>query len=573
MAKRKGKKRKRRVLVFLSMLVFAAIGITIAYAANNLGNTATNVVTVGNVKIALYNQDDDDVNSHTKKVMPGDQISKVVKVENVGGYNAYIRMKVKKEWLNNDSDPEFQFKAEAIEPIVEKGWSIGTAEDSDYVYYYYNTIVTPGAVIPFMNSFCVSAGAINQDNLDKNPNAEGKITVEAEAVQSDYYTPEGTKAPDGIYYVTNWKDVTFGDYVEDTPNLSVVTQAAVVNESSVEFVGNSGDFVSFKTGTDLFLNVKGLMPNETRSQIINIQNTHDSPVEVYLYAKVPVEYQGIARTNTEWKLLNALELTITSSKDNKVIYSGVLFEENSSKDMLSQGKAICLGNFQLGEKCQLELSVTLPKTWSHSYCQTKVDWVFMTKTTPPTQAPVRTFPPSVVTPTPIPTVEPEQTVPPGDIPIDADPPTEPPTPEPTPELTDPPIPTPEPTSEPTPTLTPTDISSPTILPTPTDLELGIDDNPMANTSAKPKPSKTPKPERTQKPKKTKKPAAPPTKNPEEEIGDNIPRIDVAPKLPEESATKTGDDTPIFFWCVVCFISLMGVLYNGIVLGKRKDKKE
>lgn len=571
MAKRKGKKRRRRGLVFLSMIVFAAIGITIAYAATNLGNTATNVVTVGNVKIVLHNQDDEDVNSHTKKVMPGDQISKVVKVENVGGYNAYIRMKVKKEWLNNNNTP--QFKTEAIEPIVEKGWCIGTAEDSDHVYYYYNTIVTPGAVIPFMNSFCVSAGAIDQENLDKNPNAEGKITVEAEAVQSDFYEPTKDKNDN----VIDWKDVTFSDYVEDTPKLSVVTQAAVVNESSVEFVGNSGDFVSFKTGSDLFLNAKGLMPNETRSQMINIQNTHNSSVEVYLYAKVPDEYQQIARTNTEWKLLNALQLMITNSKDNRIIYTGSLFEENSSKDMLSQGKPICLGNFQPGEKCHLELSITLPKTWSHSYCQTKVDWVFMTKPTPPTQAPVRTFPPSVVTPTPIPTVEPEQTVPPGDIPIEAEPPTEPPilTPEPTPELTEPPIPTPEPTPTPIPIPipTPTDIPSPTVFPTPTDLELGIEDNPMANTSAKPKPSKTPKPKPTQKPTRTQKPATPSTKNPEEEIGDNIPRIDVAPKLPEESATKTGDDTPIFFWCVVCFISLMGVLYNGIVLGKRMDKKE
>lgn len=588
MAKEDKKKKKGKILIFLSMLVFSAIGITIAYAANNAINTATNVVTIGNVKIALHNQDDEEVNLYSKdpnvnhrNIMPGEQIEKYVSVENVGDYPAYIRMKVKREWLHNDSEPEFQLKAEAIEPSVEDGWHIGAAEDSDYVYYYYQKVVTPSAVIPFMKSFCVSAGAIVQDNIDKNPNAEGKITVVAEAVQADYYMP--TINGDVII---NWQQgAEFGENFEnDIPNPSVATQSAVT-QSAVEFVGNSGDFVSFKDGTDLFLNVKGLMPGQTVEQIISIKNIYDNPVKVYLYAKIPEDNgnMAVARSNREWELLKELVLTIYSidSSGEKEIYKGSLFENDSSKDMLSKEKAICLGTFLKGKNYQLVASVTLPGSWSHSYCQTRVDWVFVTeemlktpsppiKTAAPDPLPIPTSP---STPQVIPTIVPEEPSeePPTILPEETLSPTVEPTSEPQVEVTDRPLDIEEPTESPEPLLTPKPTGSPIpIVPTPTDAELNGDDNPVAPVSAKPNPSKTPKPASTEPPEETKKPATPKiTKNPNESVGGDVPKIDVTPKLPEESATKTGDDTPIFFWGVVCFISLLGILYNGIILGKKK----
>lgn len=580
MAKEGKKKRKRRGFLFLAILVFSAIGITIAYAANNATNTATNVVTIGNVKIALHNQDDEEVNLYSKdpnfnhrNIMPGEQIEKFVSVENVGDYPAYIRMKVKREWLHNDSEPEFQFKAEAIEPSVEDGWSIGKAEDSDYVYYYYQKVVTPSDVIPFMKSFCVSSGAIKQDNIDKNPNAEGKITVVAEAVQSDYYTP--TKNGNMI---VNWEQgAEFGENFEnDIPNPSVATQSAVT-QSAVEFVGNSGDFVSFKDGTDLFLNVKGLMPGETVEQIISIKNIYDNPVKVYLYAKIPDDNgnMAVARSNMEWELLKELVLTIRAidSSGEKEIYRGSLFENDSSKDMLSKEKAICLGTFLKGMNYQLVASVTLPGSWSHSYCQTRIDWVFVTEEMlkPPTPTPP---PASPSTPLPIPTIVPEEPSkePPTNSPVETLLPTAEPTSMPQVEVTDKPLDVGDPEDTPEPPLTPRPTNSPTsVTPTPTDFEFGGDDNPEAPVSVKPNPTKTPKPVPTKMPKETEKPVTPKiTKNPEESVGGDVPKIDVTPELPEESATKTGDDTPIFFWGVVCFVSLLGILYNGFVLGKKKE---
>lgn len=578
MAKR-AKKRKGKIFIFLSILIFSAIGITIAYAANNAINTATNVVTIGNVKIALHNQDDEEVNLYSKdpnfnhrNIMPGEQIEKFVSVENVGDYPAYIRMKVKREWLHNDNKP--QFKAEAIEPSVEDGWSIGTAEDSDYVYYYYQTIVTPSAIIPFMKSFCVSPGAIVQDNIDKNPNAEGKITVVAEAVQSDCYTPTTNGNT-----IINWEQgAEFGkDFENDIPNPSVVTQSAVT-QSAVEFVGNSGDFVSFKDGTDLFLNVKGLMPGRTVEQIISIKNIYDNPVKVYLYAKIPDDNgnMAVARSNTEWELLKELILTIhsiDSSGEKREIYKGALFENDSSKDMLSKEKAVCLGTFLKGKSYQLVASVTLPGSWSHSYCQTRIDWVFVTeemlKPSTPTPPPASPSKPLPVPTSSAPTIVPEEPTqePPTTLPEE----TLEPTSKPQVEVTDKPLDIGEPEDTPEPSMTPRPTNSPPpITPTPTDFELGGDDNPMAKPSIEPRPSKTPKPVTTKTPKKTKKPETPnETKNPEESVGGDVPKIDVTPDLPEESATKTGDDTPIFFWGVVCFVSLLGILYNGIILGKRK----
>lgn len=560
------------MFVFLFAMMFVAIGITIAYAA--VGNTTTNVVTVGNVKIELMNEDDEEVNANNnpnpKAVMPGDKISKVVKVKNVGDYAAYIRVKVKKEWENNSTVKPLT--AAAIVPLEEEGWVLGTGEDKGYDYYYYQSIVpATKKEITFMNYYELDSALIDNDTLNANyKNVKGKITVEAEAIQADFYQPIYFPEDKGNV-IKDWPDIAFGkDFKNDAPIPSIATQSAVT-QSAVEFVGDSGNFVSFNdTNPDLFLNIKGMMPGEEREQIIEIENTtSNKTVRVYMYSTVP---QGMDLTSIEGELLKSLQIRVDSWNKSRQGDWQPLFDENIS------GNPNLLGEFEPGEKRQLRIWIRLPGTWKHSYCQTKVNWTFVTEKdlitpTPyyPTNSPTPQVTPTVepesptVSPVVTPSLEPtpEKTVEPTDIPINADPPKE--TPNPTLE----PSPTPKPTNPPTPIVpTPTPIA-----PTPTDFEIGIDDPPMADASSEPRPSKTPKPAPTKKPKKTKKPATPTpevTKNPEESVGGDVPQIDVTPNLPEESATKTGDDTPIFFWSVVCLVSLFGVLYNGIVLGKKKN---
>lgn len=579
----------KRIILFFSIVIFAAIGITIIFAATSQENTATNVVTVGNVKIVLHNQDDEEVNSHSKTVMPGDRISKIVSVENIGDYAAYIRVKFKKEWLNNSTTTPLSL--DAIVPSIQDGWMIGNGEDSEYIYYYYKDIVSAtDEAIPFMSDYLVDAASIDNDTLVENTNAMGKITVVAEAVQADYYTPAKESG-----YIIGWPDVSFGaDYVNSTPDATVVTQSAV-SGSSVEFVGDSDEFVSFETGTDLFLNVKGLMPGQRVEQVITIRNKYKNPVEVYLYAKIPDDYMKVARSNTEWELLKELELVVKSNASGSgwnTIYEGSLFEDDDSKDMLSKEKAVLLGIFEQGEKYEIQASVTLPGSWDKAYCQTKIDWVFTTDRISSTTEPPAPTVPAVEKPTPAPTVPvfPTENVVPTAEPSKAPPTAIPESPkvtttvEPTPKITlepqetpiystgtdktsEPFVPTETPISTNTPVITstleptqvpdlsplPTIRAEKTVIPTATiDESLLGGNGPGAPADYSP-PVYTPEPpDEPKKPKKT-----------------ESPTLTVDPDLPEDYTTKTGDETPILFWCIICFVSLIGVVYNGIILVRKR----
>ncbi|MDE7424156.1 MAG: hypothetical protein K2N51_10800 [Lachnospiraceae bacterium] len=598
MAKKKGKKGKGRIFVFLCSILFAAIGITIAYAAvDKMINTATNVATVGNVRIELIDKNDETVNLYSKEpgfknkeVIPGDKISKIVSVKNTGDYAACIRLKVKKEWgwrnvlVSNEPtpDPKTITTAAIVLNYDKTLWKLATErnienEDEGYEYYYYKDYVRAGEEIFFMDTFYVDENEIYNDQM--SPNVMGTIKVEAEAVQADYYAYDnkgnrletGKLKTDAEGYVIGWKGVSFGpNYTNDEPNIQVATGGAVtgsaVTAGAVNFDSDAGDFVSFPGGNpDLFINVKGIMPGEIRQQTIDIENTmKNQELEVYMFSSI----DGLELSDMEWKLLQELQIRITGWERNfektgnakkMAVQTTTQSEWQPLFDKNNSGNRTLLGKFAPGEKARLTIEIMLPGTWEHSYCQTQVNWNFITSKmliTPPPYNPSRPNPTPSLTaePSEEPTEEPVpvETVEPTDIPINADPPKE----------------TPKPTPEPTPTPKPIE---PTVVPTPTDFDIGIDEPPMADASAKPKPSKTPKPKSTQKPKKTKKPTTPkPTKNPEENIDSDIPRIDVPPDVPKESATKTGDDTPVFFWSVVCLVSLFGVLYNGIVLGKKKE---
>lgn len=542
-------KRKKRAIVLVTGLLAAAIGFSAIYATTKPENTATNVVTIGNVKIELHNQDDEAVNSGSKTVLPGEHISKVVSVENVGDYAAYIRLKLKKEWENNSvSKP---LSEASIVPLLESGWTKGETDPAEtasgYEYYYYKDIVAATSVnIPFMNEFQIDAASIDSDTLDANTSAVGKISIEADAIQADYYTP--TK--DGSGNIIAWPDVSFGaSFVNSTPVATVVTQAAITTGSSVEFVGNSHEFVSFETGTDLFLNVKGIMPGQTVTQDISIKNIYDTPVKVYMYAKIPDEYIDLARTDTEWELLKELQLVVTSSaigESGHNIYTGSLFEDNPSKDMLSKEKAIMLGNFFKGQNYKVEAAITLPGTWKKAYCQTKIDWVFVTNklTTPipyiPPEAPIP------VIPTPLAT---KQTPVVMETPVIIE----------QPDVEETILPTVTPNIEVEETIFPSASFVPTLLP-----DVSFTPEPIITEESVPSPMVTAS---ISKPDSLEEQIQEIPKSPEGKEPVEKP----VPDIPKEYATKTGDSTPIWFWRTVFLVSFVLGIYNGIVLLKIKKK--
>lgn len=518
--------KKRRIgLVVVCMFLFFIIGISYVYAQNI--NTATNVVTIGHVEIALHNEDDEAVNNGSRKILPGDTIGKKVTVENIGDYATYIRVKVKKEWVGaiGLSGEEI-----CIHPV--EGWTKGTALEAEdgFEYYYYKNIVGSGDSVIFMENYTLDANLFTNEDMVKNQNAKGKITIDAEAVQADYYSPTYVNGN-----VVAWPNIAFGEgYVNQVPNQTVVTQSAVTG-SGVEFVGNSGSFVSFdknQGGTDLFLSVKGLMPGQSVTQTIDITNTLSEPIEVFMYAKIPEDILRIARMDSEYELLTSLTLTVESTAVGKIIYHGPLFEHNDSKDMLSAERAISLGIFQPGKYEHLIASVELPGSWSKAYCQTRVDWVFTTErlggsTTPPDSEPNEGGQGTIATGNP-----PRQ---PG---IYED-------------------------ATPTVSFTPSVSASATVEPT---------NNVIQETNApnEEKPTPTSGIIETEIPLPTEKveeETPKPTVVSNWEMATHTitltpkPSKRPNPQIPEQFPTKTGDSAPIVFWSVLAIVSLVGCIWS------------
>lgn len=161
--------------ICLSILIYT----TIAYF--NTADTARNVITSGNIKIQLQETalvDDSEIpfeeSQDVYNVMPGQEVSKIVRVENTGDNPAYIRISVDKaiqlaEGTQGDPDTDLI----SID-YDSRNWTPGNDG-----YYYYNKPLAAGATTEplFRNViFDPTMGNMYQDS-------KAVIKVSAQATQ------------------------------------------------------------------------------------------------------------------------------------------------------------------------------------------------------------------------------------------------------------------------------------------------------------------------------------------------------------------------------------------------------
>ena len=109
-------KRKLLAAALAVLCLSVAVYGTVAYFTAE--DTATNVITAGNVKIALneaaITEDGETVAfEDVTGVVPGAEISKIVTVDNTGDNAAYVRIKVVKE-ITSENEPEGEFDPSLI---------------------------------------------------------------------------------------------------------------------------------------------------------------------------------------------------------------------------------------------------------------------------------------------------------------------------------------------------------------------------------------------------------------------------------------------------------------------------
>lgn len=172
---------KQKILIcaaVLGILSLSALG-TAAYFTSE--DTATNVVTAGNIKIELNESTLSDGQMETIpfedkiNVVPDTAVSKIVTVKNTGEHPAYIRISVEKQIILSDG---VEGKADASLMKTDFNTKYWTEKDG---YWYYNKILEAGKQTEPLFT-CVSF-AENMDNTYQNSTA--RLTAKAFGVQTE----------------------------------------------------------------------------------------------------------------------------------------------------------------------------------------------------------------------------------------------------------------------------------------------------------------------------------------------------------------------------------------------------
>ena len=179
-------KRKIAALaVIVIALSLAAYG-TLAYFSAT--GTAHNVLTMGNISIALNDKTEVEENGEKKlvdftaeypdgmPVMPATEASKIVSVENTGSAPAWVRVRIEKT-----VEPEDASKIGLLDTkYVELNYDTENWVEKDG-FWYYKSILEPGRTTPNLFDTVTFSKDMGNDYM----NCRFNIIVSAQAVQSD----------------------------------------------------------------------------------------------------------------------------------------------------------------------------------------------------------------------------------------------------------------------------------------------------------------------------------------------------------------------------------------------------
>lgn len=561
-----------------------------------ISKDTTNVVTISNVGIKLVYE-----NERADVVTVGQKIEQKVAIENTGKTAAYVRLQFQKYWTEPDTIDDEGNKMEGEQSADSKRNDVQNIfldikDDADWTdenwtynrkdgcYYYKKLLPVGEKTEPLPYTYYVTDGVL-EDVTDEAGNVigrrykreyenmQGNVKAYGEAVQeiAPQYVEQYIKFDSENHEkVIGWKNIEIDPQSIERTVDPLATEPP--NETDVKFDEEADKFVTLQ-GDNLFLNMGNMLPGDTQTQKIDIYNSSNETVDIYLYAE-PAEndYTDAEAREAMNKLLSQLRLQIgeysaeTGEKVPSEIFDNTLGKMSDEKGFENK---ILLGTFKKGDRVSLLASITLDPEWKIGNAETKIKWVFFcskrnTNVNPPggyeivTDTPVTT--PPVVTETPLPSKTPEVT----ETPVVTKSPSPKPAATPAePEKTMPP--SPEPTKPVTPAMTPSPEPEKTPEPTPIYTEVII-------TPLVPKPSKGPIGEADLGDATAKPVDKLPTKNPiekEDDIIDPYGDVKHEKKSPAPEATKhsnqknpdkpytnpkTGDRNRMIFWIIMFVLS-------------------
>ena len=167
---------KKKITVIAVITIFASLAAYGTLAYFTYEDTATNVITAGDVKIDLEEWTESEDGSFIPfedidDVMPGMEVSKIVQVKNTGGQDAWIRISVTKDIILADGvDGEVDLSLVTYDLNTEY-W---TEKDG---YYYYNEVLKAGETTEPL--FTVVAFSKDMSNMYQHSKAVVEVNAQA----------------------------------------------------------------------------------------------------------------------------------------------------------------------------------------------------------------------------------------------------------------------------------------------------------------------------------------------------------------------------------------------------------
>ncbi len=306
------------------------------YSLNNeVINSTESTISTGAVDIELkeYNGSNEPFSEDGKVVVPGEQISLVPRVNNLG-IECYLRMSITYT-IKNEKYNELDYINGNYSTWEYKGG-----------YYYYGSIFEKNDSIDLFNNLSIP------DNLtNEHQGAKVIVHIVVEAIQAKNF--------DG-----NWNDVDIKKSIDRSYDINNHGESTVIYENNADRYLTLDD--------DFFGTLGGLLPGDSVSEDVKILNSSENDIKYYL----SVESNDL--TDEERKLLDNINLII-KTKDGEVL----------STTSLLNTKNILLGDYKPSDGETLVLEISLPKKLDNEFSKilTKVLWKFSLETTESEETP------------------------------------------------------------------------------------------------------------------------------------------------------------------------------------------
>ena len=269
-------------------------------------------------------------------IYPGDTVDNTVNIRNDGTVDMVVRVKIEKNW---DDQNELLDSDKIMIDFDTEHWL-----DGNDGYYYYKGILSPGetTVEPLMDSFTLDTSASNE-YMGKN----ASIIVSMDCLQATSNAIENV-----------WKK-SYEELQIERP------QNTEEEAATVEFTKDHT--FEFHTGKDIFRSFKVLTPGETRNQTLEIKNSSNEDINMFLNAQ-PLEEVS----ETVLKFLREYGTITVTDDTGKLLYSG-------SADSSKMSEEITLGTFLPGESKKLNIALAINPEAGNEYQELKAEnihWVF-----------------------------------------------------------------------------------------------------------------------------------------------------------------------------------------------------